>query len=292
MLAEIKLSDFTDTTLDGEGVFDTMMRANKAHLVEEYNQTRIKGTEYATVYLGSLQTIADRALDFLLRKDETYLRNQSLQIELERAAIERDKAQDERALIQAQTAKVNAEIELTQEEVAKVRAEVAALDAQADKTRAEIDVLQGELDKLASEVNRNNAQSELLIQQASNAIVEGRVLEAQECKLKAEFNLIQEQIEKVKAETNLLAQKRVTETAQTNGAQVAENSVLGRQIKLYGKQADGFDRDAEQKAAQLFFNSWNVRRTTDEATSANADNGLLDTNIGRAADALLRGINA
>jgi hypothetical protein len=35
-----------------------------------------------------------------------------------------------------------------------------------------------------------------------------------------------------------------------------------------------------------------VRRTTDEATSANGTNGLADGNVGRAVNALLAGVNA
>jgi hypothetical protein len=61
---------------------------------------------------------------------------------------------------------------------------------------------------------------------------------------------------------------------------------------LYKAQADGFVRDAEQKAAKIMADTWNVRRTTDEAVVADGTNKLSDANIGKAIGKLLTGINA
>jgi len=49
------------------------MRANKAHLEAEFAKNRIKGSEYATVYLGSLQSVLQTSVTFLLQKDKAYL---------------------------------------------------------------------------------------------------------------------------------------------------------------------------------------------------------------------------
>lgn len=189
----IEIDQFTTEVVEGTGVFDIMMRSINGHLSREFTSGRIKGAEYAQVYLGSLQSTQRAALDFLLKRDE-------LTFQL-------------------------------------------------------------------------------------------RVLEAQECKLKAEFDLIMAQIPKIVAETGLLDQKRVTEIAQTNGTSVDPESVIGKQMNLYQKQADGFLRDAEQKATKIMADTWNVRRTTDEATVADATNLLSDSNIGRAVGGLLAGIN-
>ena len=58
----IALADLTTSLVDGEGVFDVLMRANKAHLEQEFIKGRIKGPEYAQVYLGSPFTVAASAL--------------------------------------------------------------------------------------------------------------------------------------------------------------------------------------------------------------------------------------
>ncbi len=212
-MALVPLSDLTQASLTGGGAFDVLMRATKEHLEAEYRAGHIKGTEYATVYLGSLTQVMQTALAFILAKQKTDLEAQLLQ-----------------------------------------------------------------------------KQIELTNQQRINAEVEMTVLQAQKCKLDAEFDLIKEQTLKGAAETALLAQKVVTERAQTLAVGVDADSVLGKQKALYQAQTDGFTRDAEQKAAKLMVDSWNVRRTTDEGTVADSTNKLADHYVGGAVAKLLNGV--
>ena len=204
----IPLASLTEARIAGSGVFDVLMKASRAHLDEEFARNRIKGPEYAQVYLGSLTEVLQASVQFLLQKDKA------------------------------------------------------------------------------------DAEVRLLNQQVLNAEVENRVLEAQVCKLKAEYDLLLEQRLKTTEETGLLAQKKITEKAQTVGAGVDEDSVVGRQKMLYRAQTDGFKRDAEQKAAKLLVDTWNVRRTTDEGTVADSTNMLNDATIGRAISKLLAGVSA
>jgi len=261
----IQISDLTEATLTGSGAFDVLAIAVKQHVAGEYTAGRITGDEYAQVYLGALQSTLDRALEFLLQRDKINLELELLEIQKATQLIEQQRAENERDLVAAQILKINAEINLIDAEVIK---------SEADKIRID-------------------AQTGLLEQQTANGVIEGKVLAAQECKLKAEFDLILKQIIKVVAESGLLEQKKVTELAQTNGAGVDENSVIGKQINLYGAQTDGFKRDAEQKAASILTRSWEVQRTTDETgVQATESNGLYDPNVGRVIAKLLSGVDA
>lgn len=135
-------------------------------------------------------------------------------------------------------------------------------------------------------------QIALVNQQKLNAEVENTVLVAQECKLRAEYDLTMANILRVNEEIALLTQKTASERAQTLELGVDENSILGRQKALYQAQADGFKRDAEQKATKIMVDSWNVRRTTDEGTVADSTNMLNDSAVGRAVTKLLNGVGA
>lgn len=214
-MAQVSLPDLTEASLAGNGAFDVLMRATKAHLEAEYANNRIKGAEYASVYLGSLQSVMQTALQFLL-----------------------------------QNQKVDLEIQLLQKQI------------------------------------------ELVAQQTENEKVQMQVLQAQKCKLDAEYDLIVGQKSRNDTEITLLTQKVATERAQTTATGVDPDSVVGRQKGLYLAQANGFARDAEQKAAKIMADTWNVRRTTDEAVSANADNMLADSVVGRAISKMLQGVNA
>lgn len=350
-MAEIKQEDLTEATLEGGGVFDLLMRANNQHLLEEYKKNRIKGPEYAQVYLGGLQAAMQHALQFLLEKQRA-----DAQADLIRAQIDTEVAQQ--GLIAKQTDQVDAEIGLTiaqtgltdqqktnlvaealnipkqgqlldkQIEVAdaeitlkgnqgaligeqvnteiKNNKEGGLIDQQIATAKAQAELTEQQVLNLVAEalnipkqgllidaqVAKVGHEGDLIGQQTINAVTEELVLVAQECKLRGEYDLILEQVLKTTAESALLQQRMKTEKAQTSGAGVDADSVLGRQKALHSAQAEGFIRDAEQKAAKIMVDSWNVRRTTDEDTQANAANRLSDTHVGRVMEKLLSGVNA
>jgi len=291
-IPNISLSDLTEAALKGNGVFDVLMRASKAHLDEEFSRNRIKGAEYAQVYLGSLTQILQTAAQFLLEKDQS-----ALQAKLIEAQVKLAEQQALNAIIEGQNLVLQGEV---------LKQQGLNLEAERDNLVSERALKEQQVRNLAAEELNIPKQGKLLDaqqaqlvqqtalgkQQTLNAEVEGRVMEATVCKLKAEYDLLLEQRLKTTEETGLLAQKKVTERAQTVGAGVDDDSVVGRQKMLYKAQTDGFQRDAEQKTAKTLIDTWNVRRTTDDATVADATNMLNDATIGRAVSKLLAGVGA
>ncbi len=247
---EITVDELTDTTLDGAGVFDKLMRVNKAHLETELLKSRITGPEYSQVYLSAFQAVLSGSLQFVLQSQKASL---------------------ESLVLEQQIEKSKAEVTVAQEQINLIRAQVALAEQQ---------VLNAQQDLLNSQQALLNAEQDL------------KVGIAQECKLKGEFDLIVAQTAKVASETTLLAQKLVTEQAQTQSGSVDENSVVGRQKALYAAQTAGFSRDAEQKVAKILVDTWNVRRTTDEGTVTSDVNKLTDVEVGRAVNKLLNGVGA
>jgi len=195
-MAAILTKDLTTGAVGGAGVFDQLMVSVDAHLSREFKANRIKGTDYAQVYVGSMTAAMQNAVQFLLGKQA------------------------------------------------------------ADK------------------------QAELL---ASQTLTEAYTLS----------DLLPAQIDKLAAEIALLGQKKSTEEAQIKDIvdDLAVVGVIGKQKLLYGKQTDGFDRDAEQKAAKMLIDTWAIR------VSAGASKGVVPTNMGGsqanirlAVDDMLRGI--
>lgn len=241
-LKPITLADLTEAKVDGAGAFDTLMRSMVGHLELEFNKGRLRGADYANVYLTSLTPVLQNSVVFLLQKDE---------------------AAGKAALVAAQ-------VELTKVQILLAEAELAR------------ELLNKEL--IAAQVDKVKAETVNLGQQLNN-------LMAEECVLKSQFDINKSQNLQVVSQTSLVNQKVATEKAQTSGIGVEPTSVIGKQIALYTAQADGFVRDAEQKAAKILIDTWNVRRTTDVGTVADATNKLNDVNIGRAVEALLGGVN-
>lgn len=52
----------------GTGVFDTIMKAVNGNIKVEFDNGRITTNDYATVYLGALQTAIQQAMQFILNQ--------------------------------------------------------------------------------------------------------------------------------------------------------------------------------------------------------------------------------
>jgi len=149
--------------------------------------------------------------------------------------------------------KADKEAELIQEKITtetkvrdKIDAEIALINKQIEKMTHEILESEAKVWVMRAQVTSNTAQTT----PPTNIQVAGGVLG--------------EQIRKVQSEVTLLDQKRVTELSQTNAdaAFVKNNSVVGKEILLRQRQADGFYRDAEQKLAKIAGDSYNIQFST------------------------------
>lgn len=126
-MADITIKQVTEGTVKGQGVFDTLMKAVKAHLQEEFNNDRITGKDYSEVYLSAVQVTLQQAIAFVLGEQTA------------------DKQAD---LLVAQTAVQNAEAllkaaqtNLTEEQAAVAVKDRAVKDAQIAKLGAEKELL-------------------------------------------------------------------------------------------------------------------------------------------------------
>jgi len=166
-MAEITLPELTLATLDGTGAFDVLMRAMKTHLDGQYTSNRIKGPEYATVYLGSLEAMMSGAIQFLIQSRKAGLEADLIAMQIELAEVEVRKAEAELLIIQQGLPKIQAEIAqltaqtaLTEQQRLNAIVENAVLVAQECKLRAEYDLLQ-------ANVLKSGAENTLLLQKVA-----------------------------------------------------------------------------------------------------------------------------
>lgn len=61
----IHVSDITNIT--DTGIFDQLMAAVNKHIDYQYLNNRITGSDYATVYLGSMQAVLAQSVQFALQ---------------------------------------------------------------------------------------------------------------------------------------------------------------------------------------------------------------------------------
>ena len=86
----IPFTDVTDATTvnNGTGYFDDLMKAVNLHVEDQYNKNRIRDTDYATVYLGAVQSAMTEAIKFALSRKLT---EQEVALKVQQTATEADK---------------------------------------------------------------------------------------------------------------------------------------------------------------------------------------------------------
>ena len=236
-MATINTSDLTQAsavststdgkyTVTGTGVFDDLMEGVNAHLEAQFNLGRLTGAEYATVYLGAMQSSLQNSVQFILGKQQ---------------------ADKQAELLTKQV--------LTEE---KNTLDVIAGTSLKDSQKAE--VLAG--------TTRNNAKN------TSDVAVNT-----------SQIALAVKQGTKSDAETAVLAQKEITEfaqTGQTTSTAPTDASILGKQRELYEEQAKGFKWNADQKYLDSLLRAWGMNVNTagvpSTAVTAFGASGVLSIN--------------
>lgn len=166
---------------------------------------------------------------------------------------------------EAQTTRITSETTLKlPEEVNLLKKQTIQVDAQTDKVIKDTELGVIQLDLATKELLVKEKSIDLLIAQAAGQVSQNRLYD----------------------------QKTVTEKAQTDSTVIGTDSVVYRQNEMMKAQADGFKRDAEQKAAKIMIDTWSLRKNSDpDETQATAVNRLLDNNIGLSVQKLLAGVD-
>lgn len=126
-MAVANLNDLTTASVTGTGVFDVLMKATKQHLEQEFKQGRIKGPEYSTVYLGSLEAVMRTAVDFLTATQKAAAEILLINAQRELVIAQTANAVLEGKVLVAQECKLRAEYDLTMAQIGKVAQENALL---------------------------------------------------------------------------------------------------------------------------------------------------------------------
>lgn len=237
----IDVASLTDGSINGDGVFDKLMTSVTAHIERQSSNSRITGSDYANVYLGSLTTVLNQSSSFLLQSEQ-----------------------------------LNKQLLLLDEQIANVQANSELVAAQKAKMEADTALSVKQLEVLQAQIEQSNASTALTNRQKTNA--------------EAQYDLILKQQDKADKETALLDQKLTTEIAQTIGDETTVKGILGKQMELIQKQAEGFDRNAEQKLVKMMIDTWTVRQSTDGADTLN--NGLADSEINNVLNIAKTGVGA
>lgn len=267
----ITVEAFTGGEATGAGLFDELMRTVNSHLSTEFSEGRITGADYAQVYLTAITGAMQNSAQFVLEMEKTnkqieLMTEQILQAQKQNELLELQKQQ---LTIQNNTAQYNLDNILPQQ-LNKLTNEVAQVAAQTTLIQEQTSTQQKQQLQLVAQTALTGKQEALVDEQITAATYEYTLPTA---------GLKYAQYSKVMGEVDVLAQKKITEEAQTVGNEATVAGLIGKEIELKKNQADSFTRDAEQKAAKIYSDVFQVM------FSVNPDGG-----VGSASDPAFWGI--
>lgn len=232
-VTKISNADLTSQQVGGTGTFDVIMKANRAHLKEEYDAGRITGDQYAKVYVELTTAALSSAVQFLLGKDQAYwsavtsqLSARAQEVQAVIAAVQLQTAKTQLALAFIEKFKAQADYALTKMNIAIADANYCQAIAQTEQVKYQTETLMPtEVEQL-----RFNIDTMLPLEQ------ESKVLENSAASYN-NTNILPEQY------TGLVEENRI-KTYQVD-------NVLPSQVALTDAQELGVDAETAIKAYQL-----------------------------------------
>ena len=247
----IEIDSVTTGLLPGTGAFDEFMSAHQVRLEREFNQNRIKSSDYAKVYLGAMESSMQQAIGFVLGRQEatakahlTYKQGQLIEVEIFNAIKQGQ-------LIDKQILKMDAEIELLQKQSIKMDSEILVMEQEVLLKEQQVKNLAAELPKILAETRLIEERVKLTTQEVLNMI---QTVE----KSKAEVQLITQQIANAKVDNKikerqllmmdheeyLIIQKGVTEAGNSKDEFTDTSGVKQPFAGMIGKQKYKMDRES------------------------------------------------
>ena len=269
-MADIILSDLTNSTdhVEGTGVFDVLIQAVERHVNSQYEEGRLAGTDFATVYLGSMQSVLSEAVKYLMTEQQADRQADLISAQI----LSETKNHEVGGVIDLNKRKLQEEIDLI---IAKTAAEYENIGASTQNT-----VRQNLLN--SKQVIKVEKDTELVISQNSELLLNGpeeRLLTIE--KKKATTSGALDNTNKTNADvalTNAQEVKTISETLHERYAAIAKldkelgytvTFTLDGSVTNFVASTDGLidkniawtgSRDAEQLAATTRQNSESAKK--------------------------------
>ncbi len=281
-MADITLDDLTNTTTDtsGSGVFDVLMQSVELRIIDQYSEGRITGSDFASVYLGSLQSVISESIKFLLAKQQADkqadLISEQINSEVKKNEdggifdLEKEKLQEAIDLLIAQAANQYEQIEASRQNTSR---DNKVNEKQLIKIDRDITLLTSQNSEL---LLNGPAERELKEAQTSELLENGPIERA----LKAEQTAaVTSGITNTTAKTNAEVELLDARELETEASTVRQDAESAEKVLLLEAQTIGFKTDSKQKMLKTMMDGVGINTTIDGAvldTSLTTADGVQD----------------
>lgn len=269
MSTEISLSLITEGKLNGEGAFDKFVHALREQLKDSARNDDLSTAQTAEILSASMPSLLQQAVAFGLGKDRAQAEVDLTKKQMEKVDAEIDGIEKNNELLDKQIIRADYETEQVQKQNLLLDEQILTAQVQREKTEKEIEILDLQYQITEQQVKESIAKVALAEAQVIQMNAQAKLTEQQVLNAAEELNLLRVQKLRTDQEVLLMTQKVKTEKAQiqdeVDGVTVA--GAIGSKTLTMKRQADGFLRDAEQKAAKIMSDIWSLDKSANPATS-------------------------
>ena len=288
----LTVAKLTDTTVGGDGVFDKIMTSLRNHLIEEFDEGRITGREYAEVYQALTATALQNAVQFAITADSAAYQNALVQMQARAAESQALTARAEFVRAKYAVIAAIAESENMKAAYALTKMQIAVQDISYSQLEQQVILTTNQAASVLSEKSiRDYQRSDILPEEKrqltytiDNILVKTydklyyevtTLLPDQHSSNVQDINIKEYQHENIlPAQHNVLKEQYEVQRAQTldtrsNGVTVVTGAI-GKQKELYDEQISSYVKDARLKAAKFWLDGWITQKSLDEGLSAPA----------------------
>ena len=279
----------TSGSLNGDGSFDVLMQIIQKYLEREYKENRISGTDYAKLYIESMQLALNNASQYILQAENAAWQGRLLKAQAQQMEYEKIKSKLEAKRMLLSLFQIEAEMKKAQIEALIASTQLVATKMSLSSAYNQINVMHEQIDQVRAATKETLQDGTPVAgtlakekQQISKNIEQ---LEQQILNLIKQRDLLGEQIESQRAQT--LDDR--TDSAPVKG-------ILGAQRELYIEQKEAYLTDAKTKVVKMGLDTWTTRKTSGDAieppVSFDVDSGGLgEGNLNAIIEGLLQHVN-
>lgn len=284
------LRTLTQGTVDGEGVFDQLMRALRVHLDQEFTKGRLTGEDYAKSYTALTATVLQQAIQYVLTEPQSaaqvsLIESQVTQTDAQTQLIAQERAN---AVVQGQNLTkqgnvIDKQVETATAEIARIEAQTAQVDQQTSNLAAEalnipkqgliLDTQKAQLD---AEIVQLGKQGAMVDQQVIN-------LGSENANLITQNSLLLKQVAKAEADTNYV-NAQITSMGKQDALTQQQTDNLAAEALNIPKQGVLLDKQASRIDEEITASSVNRTYVTAQTGLVNAqkDKAVDDLNVNAA----------
>lgn len=288
------INELTQGTVHGTGVFDVLMQAVKSHLKGEFEAGRIRGTDYANAMAVSIGQVLSESTQYATQRAKL-----EAELKILDAQLLDIKAGTKIKDVEFDIQEFNRDFKLPKE-LELMEKDLLLKENQLELGNKELLVKQSQIELAAKEllVKQNQIDlgiKELVIKESQLRIAEKELLIKAEQLLITKYELqykLPADVGLIIAQDELYTQKTITEKAQVDKSVVGPGSVIDTNNKLLVEQSKVYLRNAEQTAAKMMIDTWNVRHSSDPEGNLETAPGLklTDVDIGNAITRMNNGL--